>query len=620
MSGANAQLFQNFRRMAKDELNLIDGRPSVFDEEDDDGRVLVRPSDEDRPAKKKPIPIKSEEEVRREFEEKSRYLLDLAPSYQLDIEEIDCAEFVEWIFERRVNLQQDVLQFEDKMSREYLIWANQKKAGVKKLDYRGYACWRYNPIIFYSENKKGRHRVFLKNEDGELDPDTLAFLEGRQFALMAPITYVGRNNTTINARYLYAIGFDLDGVGTRQIKKLVWMMQDNYVPMANLITNSGHGLHLYYILEAPVPLYKENLPLLNKLKHGLTNIMWNDKTSTLEDRQHQSVLQGFRLPGTLTKFGEPIRAFHIQNAPLYTIEKLNEHLEAFKLTAEEVAQLHKAPVYNPTGTTLEEAKRQWPEWYASKILQRKRVGRKWHVKRDVYDWWLRKLREADKEIKVHHRYWCILALVVYAVKCDIPREEVLADAYSLVPKMESYTDTADNHFTTDDVDDAMKAYDENYCKWPIHTIEVTTLFHIDRNRRNGRKQDVHLKRARAVQMVDDPDGIWRGRPLGSVKTVFDSDSAQKVKDWMENHPENRNKSQCARDTGLDRKTVRKWWSAFDNLTDKPLNEVMEDVRQTGRRAIIRQTIDGEVVDIKIGKDRKNGALTVERYRPKGKKE
>ncbi len=154
---------------------------------------------------------------------------------------------------------------------------------------------------------------------------------------------------------------------------------------------------------------------------------------------------------------------------------------------------------------------------------------------------------------MHHRYWCILTLVIYAVKCDIPRDEVLADALALVPKMDSYTDTEDNRFTEDDVHDAMLAYDENYNKWPIKTIEDTTLFRIERNRRNGRKQDEHLKMMNFVRdNLSYPDGSWRnkeGRPT-QVETV---------RRWREKNPDNNNKSQCAKETGLDRKTVRKWW-------------------------------------------------------------
>lgn len=506
------------------------------------------PRDVDWPKSTAPKFVKPLSQVVSEFHEKSDYLLTSPEVAELDLEEIDMREFIEWIFERRIGSDNLVLPFEDRQSNEYKNWKEQKKERRKQIDYKGYACWRYSPIVYYKEDGKNCHWIIFND-----DEECLSFLEQRQFALLSPVTYVGRNNTAVNARYLYALSFDLDGVGTRQIKKLCWMIRDNAVPMPNLITNSGHGLHLHYILEKPVPLYQENITLLNKLKHGLTNIIWNEHTSTETSRQHQGILQGFRLPGTLTKFGEKIRAFHSMEAPFHTIEQLNNYLDLFRLTDEEIKKLWKQPFYDPTGVTREEAARRWPEWYARKIIEGKRSITKWHVNRAVYDWWLNRLWNADKEIQIHHRYWCILTLVVYAVKCDIPRDEVLQDAYSLVPKLDTYTDTEDNHFTTQDVDDAMRAYDEEYCTWPINTIETTTLFRIERNRRNGRNQEAHLKRARAVQMVDDPDGSWRkgnGR-----KRVYD-----KVQKWKEEHPGNENKSLCARELGLTRPTVRKWWN------------------------------------------------------------
>lgn len=49
-------------------------------------------------------------------------------------------------------------------------------------------------------------------------------------------------------------------------------------------------------------------------------------------------------------------------------------------------------------------------------------------------------------------------------------------------------------------------------------------------------------------MVDYPNFEWAGRP-----------SAQRrVYEWRQQHPEGR-KADCHRDTGLDPKTIRKWW-------------------------------------------------------------
>ena len=510
------------------------------------------------PVKRKNVVVVPVEEIEMEFEAKSLALAD-------EFFEVGLQQFLGEVFEREDARtgEMGVQPFEEVQSAEYQNWRKQKQQlAVKRgqgvpeeqlvMDYSGYGCWRYNPIVFYQEvvdgQKKNRHRIILKDDEA-----SLLFISGRKFAIMSPITYVGRNNTQENARYLYAMAFDLDGVSLRKHHKMFDLVKRGMMPMPNLIVNSGHGYHLYYLLEDPVPLHPVIVPLLNRLKHGMTNILWNMGTSELEDRQYQSILQSFRLPGTLTKFGKRIRAFVCPGVDRYTLEDLNKYLYTYKLSPEELSSCTGKAKYNPKGVTLSEAERMWPEWYFSRVVQKKRVGRKWHVNRAVYDWWHNTLLSAGDEIKVHHRYWCILTLVIYAVKCDIPRDEVLADALALVPKMDSYTDTEDNRFTEDDVHDAMLAYDENYNKWPIKTIEDTTLFRIERNRRNGRPQEEHVKMMSLIRdNISFPDGSWR---KGNGRKA----QGDIVRQWREENPNNNNKSQCAKETGLDRKTVRKWW-------------------------------------------------------------
>lgn len=521
---------------------------------EEDKVVVVSDAD---PVKRKDVVVVPVEEIEKEFEAKSLALSD-------EFFEVDLQGFLAEVFEREVARtgEMGVQPFEEMQSPEYRNWRKQKQQlAVKRgqgvpeeqlvMDYSGYGCWRYNPIVFYQEvvdgQKKNRHRIILKEDD-----ESLRFLSGRKFAIMSPITYVGRNNTQENARYLYALAFDLDGVSMRCHHKMFDLVEKGIMPMPNLIVNSGHGYHLYYLLEDPVALYPVIVPLLNRVKHGLTNILWNMGTSELEDRQYQSILQSFRLPGTLTKFGKRIRAF-VTRSDRYTLEDLNRYLYTYKLSPEELSICTGKAKYNPQGVTLSEAERMWPEWYFNRVVQKKRVGRKWHVNRAVYDWWLHLLQEADDEIKEHHRYWCILTLVIYAVKCDILRDEVLADALALVPKMDSYTKTEDNHFTESDVYDAMLAYDENYNKWPIKTIEDTTTIRIERNRRNGRPQEEHVKMMSLIRdNISFPDGSWR---KGNGRKA----QGDIVKQWKEKNPDNNNKSQCAKETGLSRPTVRKWW-------------------------------------------------------------
>ena len=514
------------------------------------------------------------EKARREFAEKNEFLAH-GDTYGIQLNQIrDTTDFFSKVFDRTVNTGENVEPFEEKGSAEFQDWLRQKKAKVKKIDYTGYACWRYNPIIFYrGKNKQGKitnnHRVVLRD-----DWETMEWIEGRSFAIMSPVTYVGRNMNAKSARYLYAFTIDLDGVDLRHLEELFAQMTFKFevnvkhglpyenIPMPNIIVNSGHGLHLYYIMRDPIPLYEENIKILNQFKFCLTNVVWSGHTSMLTKRQYQGIFQGFRLPFTKTKFGEIITAWELEDVPLQTMENLYRWFGRpgdRVLTEEEINSISSRHVYDPTGVTREEAARRWPEWYARRIVEKKKIGKKWHIKRDLYEWWMQTLLTSRDDIKEHHRYWCILALVAYAVKCDIPRDEVYSDALALVPILDSVAAAPDNPFTAEDVEDAMRAYDECYCNWPKHIIRRTTQLFIPERRRNGRKQDFHLALARNTRdFVAKLNGKKWDENNGRKKaTIESSKHADVVKEWCEQHPGNHNKSECARDTGLSRPTVIK---------------------------------------------------------------
>ena len=41
--------------------------------------------------------------------------------------------------------------------------------------------------------------------------------------------------------------------------------------------------------------------------------------------------------------------------------------------------------------SIEEAKKKYPDWYERRVVRGEQRGR-WTVKRDLYDWWLRKMK------------------------------------------------------------------------------------------------------------------------------------------------------------------------------------------------------------------------------------
>lgn len=402
----------------------------------------------------------------------------------------------------------------------------------------------------------GKKKKYGRNTIVCDDLQDLKEAEGAEFAVTSPVSYRGRNRTAANAHHLWGFSIDLDGVGMDQLRDLLHQIQNDILPPPTYLVNSGHGFHVYYLLEDPIPLYKHlHLPL-NDLKQGLTNIVWNAYTSNIEPekRQFQGIFQGFRMPGSQSKLGKryPVVAFRMNNKT--TIRTLNDYVEEkYRLTAWDDYRL-----------TLEEAKAKYPEWYQERIVEGKKARQKWDIAGKVhgdnphalYDWWLGKIQGGAFD---GNRYNCIATLMTYAVKCGIDKDKVLTDALELVPWLNSLTVTPKNEFTEQDVYDAFTYFDDGYATYSLDAIEARTKIKIERNKRNGQRQADHLEEARAVRDIrmKRQGRKWdenNGRPKGS------GTAEARVAAYRAEHPE-ASVTEVARALGISRPTVYKWWSA-----------------------------------------------------------
>ncbi len=395
--------------------------------------------------------------------------------------------------------------------------------------------------------------------------------EGAEFAVASPVAYRGKNRTAANAHHLWGFCIDLDGVKMDQIRDLLFQIKNDVLPEPTYIVNSGHGLHVYYLLEEPVPLYKHLHRPLDELKKGLTKIVWNRYTSEIdpEKRQFQGIFQGFRMPGTQSKLGKryPVVAFRYGHKT--SIDVLNRYVEdQFRVLDLEQQRL-----------PLEQAKELYPEWYERRIVRQEKVRNKWDIAGKVhgdnphalYDWWLSKIRAGAFD---GNRYNCIAVLMTYAVKCDVDKEKVLNDALDLVPWLNSLTETPDNDFTVQDVYDAYTYYSDSYATYSIRAIEAKTKISIERNKRNGRKQELHLRMARSNRDIlceERGKRDWRegaGRPHGS------GTAAQRVAAYRAKHPGS-TVTVVARELNLSRTTVYKWWkndsTQLNSTVEQPFN-------------------------------------------------
>ena len=376
------------------------------------------------------------------------------------------------------------------------------------------------------------------------DLAALQQLQDTDFTIVSPISYFGRQRSGKNARYLYALVFDLDGVGMPQLRDTLHQMNKDILPKATFIVNSGTGLHLYYVLTEPVPMYPQNQKCLKELKYALTRQIWNRYTSTVKEPQMQGVLQGFRVVGSGSKLGRAFPVVAYQFGGAVELEGLLAYIPDSNGEQQRIDGLMKK-----SRLTLAEAKEKYPEWYERRIVRKERRGR-WTVKRDLYDWWLHRIGD---EIRVGHRFYGIMTLAIYAKKCDIDEEELRRDAFALLQPYDDMSIEDVNRFTKDDVVCALEMFNEDYVTFPRDDIAKLSGLSMPVNKRNWRKQEQHLRLARGqLAILKDIGEVSQGRPQGS------GTARDRVFEWRQQHPEGR-KADCHRDSGLDPKTIRKWW-------------------------------------------------------------
>lgn len=413
-----------------------------------------------------------------------------------------------------------------------------------ELESRGkYEPGKYHAVAveLLPKGQKGNARRYLITDDLEYI-DKL--LEKDNFIIISPVSYAGRTRESKYARYIYAIAIDLDGTETRQqLNDLFYQMQNDILPTPTYTVASGTGLHLYYQLESPIPCFENITKQLHTLKQELTKRIWNRYTTSLYNKpQLQSLFQGFRLVGGVTKTGSRTKAF-ITGKPV-SIEYLNNFVEK-KYQVKEFTYKSELP--------LTKAKEKYPEWYEERVIKKQPKGT-WTCKHDLYSWWLERLKAGAT---VGHRYYCIMCLAIYAKKSGVSKEELEQDAFNLVDDMDKLTTDEDNHFTRADILAALEMYNDNYFTFPIDSITELTAIPIEKNKRNGRKQSLHLKIARATLdiMNEEKGKALQGRPTKEIE----------VQQWRYEHPTG-SKADCIRDTGISRKTVKKYWNSAEKYS------------------------------------------------------
>lgn len=332
---------------------------------------------------------------------------------------------------------------------------------------------------------------------------------GVPFGLIGPISWWGKLHKAKNAHRLFAYAIDIDYVDLQRLKNLLKQFRTGVQLPPNYLVSSGKGLHLYYFLENPVPIYSNLVEMLSQLKKDLIRRLWNDTSSLKPDEPDiTGIFQCFRCVGSLSKMGEgyPVRAYKIADHR-YTLEALAEMARS----KVDLSLIEKKPEWKPKKDriSLEEALEKYPIWYEKKILKKEMPRKIWHSNPKMYEWWKRKIMD---EVKAGGRYFSLVALCAFGRKCGIDDEQIKADAWGFLDELEKRTDDETNHFTKSDVEDALESLNNPSIslatrKW----ISEKTKVEIKTNKRNGRTKSDHIKLMNFIRDELNKNKDWRNK-------------------------------------------------------------------------------------------------------------
>lgn len=483
--------------------------------------------------------------------------------------------------------------------------------------------WKYNAILLENTHKKratrkkdprtGRYettekaiwRNYIVLDDlDRIQKAVDQFGQTESEFFIAPISYLGRRRTKSQERWIYACILEVDhpktGIidGHREqigLKQLVhdWTKSSIAYLMPSACVCSGSGLHLIYLLDRPYQISDDHQKeQWDNFRNRFTDRIWN-RLVTNAPKQYENHCQSFRVVGTRTKKGQRVEAFWLSKKR-YTIDELFSQVDYDDFptwqTFEEFIEIEKngwlkGCVYEPDDL-MKQTKKYMPklgkddrlspglqlarekygeDWYQRRIVEKqppKQPGQ-WIAHRGLYDWFFRSAKVNPYE---GSRYNRIHALAEFAVKCGISYDEFKADAFELYEIFKEINATDPFRYL-----EFVKARDEYFNS----IAHKSTRDWIERNTgvpmkppvpRHGRSRKEHLQAEKVIdekgrkvtnrckQMREDvladmrENGMITGRP----------NKQDQVEAWQLEHP-GCSKADCARDTGLDPKTIRRWW-------------------------------------------------------------
>lgn len=355
--------------------------------------------------------------------------------------------------------------------------------------------------------------------------DAISFASCRNDTLIGGCSYFNHWISKKSARDIYAFIIDFDNAYSGILLNALendWK-NDNGVQYAKptYIVNSGTGLHLYFVLDQPVPCYRKQLQKIDILYRQLAK---QQITRHYVGEQVQWFGQDFRMVGGQGKYG-------CENVAFRYGEKWNiDDLAAFY--GMDYHFIHNREYRSSLKTACKKK---------YKVKQRG-----FCTNRAFYDYSLKNCYQKTKE---GNRYMSMCALSVIAYKCNVSMDELEKDLISLLPV---YNKDSVRKVKEKEVYSALKMYNEKAMKTPRESLERWIGWEYKPIRRNGRTREQHIKYMNGIKILKKNIGetVKDGRP--SAESI--------VREYRKKHPDDKPR-EVIEATGLSKNTVYKYYAA-----------------------------------------------------------
>lgn len=193
------------------------------------------------------------------------------------------------------------------------IFPKNEEQGEQQSDFS-----RPNAIFMHENRVTAAKREYSKRImlSDTWEDDYTEYVELKEKTLCSGMAYRGRSTLQKNEQQMNALIFDLDGVGSHEIKNILHRMTLSpsmlrSLPYPTFLVVSGGGVHLYYVFDEPIAMFPNIRKQLKEMKYDLTYKMWDYKcTSQFQKVQYQRIGQPFRMVGSINeKHGNEIIAY-----------------------------------------------------------------------------------------------------------------------------------------------------------------------------------------------------------------------------------------------------------------------------------------------------------------------